>query len=332
MKGQQRLLRPIVAGLLLLPSVLSAAQAPTGGLRIVSPPNGTIVEPGQPFTVIVEPVAGITPVAIALVSPSIFTFTQHPPFTFAVAFPIDAPLGPEVVVATGKDTKERDLRAELTLQVETARPVSSIQVRSRTVRRPASVSLIRGLMEERLSVDGTFIDGTTRDISKSREIQYISGNPQVATVTPDGLVKAVGEGTTTMTVTYKGQSTTVPVKVEFERRSIKIDVLPGTFPNRINVDSQGVIPVAILTIQGFDATRVDPLSVRFGPNGAAEVHGRGHVEDVDSDGVLDMMFHFSQPDTGIHCLLRQAVLTGVTIDGVLIRGVDSVLPQGKLCG
>ena len=46
----------------------------------------------------------------------------------------------------------------------------------------------------------------------------------------------------------------------------------------------GLIPVAILTRGDFDATRVDALSVRFGPGQVAEAHGRGHVEDVDGDG------------------------------------------------
>jgi len=45
---------------------------------------------------------------------------------------------------------------------------------------------------------------------------------------------------------------------------VEIDIKPGSYPNSINPNSNGVIPVAILTTPSFDATTVDPLSVKFG--------------------------------------------------------------------
>jgi hypothetical protein len=50
--------------------------------------------------------------------------------------------------------------------------------------------------------------------------------------------------------------------------NFEIDIKPGSFPNSINPRSKGVIPVAILTTDTFDATTVDPLSVTFGPDEA----------------------------------------------------------------
>jgi hypothetical protein len=61
---------------------------------------------------------------------------------------------------------------------------------------------------------------------------------------------------------------------------VTIDIEPGTFPNTINPHSRGVVAVAILTTDTFDATTVDSLSVQFGPNGARAVYGHGHLEDV----------------------------------------------------
>ena len=82
---------------------------------------------------------------------------------------------------------------------------------------------------------------------------------------------------------------------------VAIDIKPGGDPNSINPRSKGVIPVAILTAETFDAGTVDPSTVEFGPNGATEAHGQGHLEDVDGDGDLDLVLHFRTQATGFQC-------------------------------
>lgn len=109
---------------------------------------------------------------------------------------------------------------------------------------------------------------------------------------------------------------------------VDIDVKPGSDPNSINPRSRGVIPVAILTTSDFDATTVDPLSVRFGPSGATETHGRGHIEDIDGDGDDDMLLHFRTEETGIQCGDTSVSLTGQTSDATLIEGSDSIVTVG----
>ena len=110
--------------------------------------------------------------------------------------------------------------------------------------------------------------------------------------------------------------------------TVAIDIKPGSFPNSINPRSKGVIPVAILTTDSFDATNVDPLTVVFGPNGAVEAHGRGHIEDADGDGDLDLVLHFRTQETGIQCGDTAASLTGETFGGQLIEGSDSISTVG----
>ncbi len=109
---------------------------------------------------------------------------------------------------------------------------------------------------------------------------------------------------------------------------VKIDIKPGSFPNEINPSSQGVIPVAILTTPTFDATTVNPLTVLFGPAGATEAHGRGHIEDVDGDGNLDMVLHFRTQETGIACGQNWATLNGQTIGGQPFSAFDSIRVLG----
>ena len=110
---------------------------------------------------------------------------------------------------------------------------------------------------------------------------------------------------------------------------VTIDIKPGSDPNSINPKSKGVIPVAILTTDDFDATTVDPLSVKFGPGEAEEAHGKGHIEDVDNDGDSDLVLHFKTQETGIQSGDIEASLTGETFGGQAIAGTDAIRTVGK---
>ena len=110
---------------------------------------------------------------------------------------------------------------------------------------------------------------------------------------------------------------------------VGIDIKPGSYPNSINPDSQGVIPVAILTTSTeagepvtFDASTVVAQTVRFGPAEAAAAQWA--LEDVDDDGDVDMILHFRTQETGIVAGTTEAILTGETIEGENIIGTDSV--------
>lgn len=133
--------------------------------------------------------------------------------------------------------------------------------------------------------------------------------------------------------TYKANdgtadSNVVTVSLMVTSILVDIDIKPGSDSNRINPKKKGIIRVAILTTDTFDATQVDPLSVEFGPNGATEIHGRGHVKDADRDGDRDLLLHFNTQDTGIECGDTSATLTGVTLDGQAIKGTDSITTVG----
>jgi len=109
---------------------------------------------------------------------------------------------------------------------------------------------------------------------------------------------------------------------------VRIDIKPGRGPNSIYPDSKGVIAVAILTTDVFDATTVDLLSVKFGPSGATVARGEGHFEDVDKDGDTDIVLHFKTQETGITCGDTSASVTGETSDGKPIEGSDFINTVG----
>jgi hypothetical protein len=108
---------------------------------------------------------------------------------------------------------------------------------------------------------------------------------------------------------------------------VTIDIKPGSDPNSINPKSKGVIPVAVLGSMDFDATQVYPAKVTFGPHEAIPAHN-GHVEDVDDDGYMDMMFHFKTEETGIVCGDTEATLMGETFGGIQLTGIDTLKTVG----
>jgi hypothetical protein len=109
-----------------------------------------------------------------------------------------------------------------------------------------------------------------------------------------------------------------------------IDVKPGSDTNPINCKSMnGVIPVAILTTDCFDAMDVDHTTVRFGPDEAMEAHSnehgiKRHEEDVDCDGDMDLVFHFRGYETGIACGDTIVTLTGELYSGETFEATDVI--------
>lgn len=115
----------------------------------------------------------------------------------------------------------------------------------------------------------------------------------------------------------------VPIYLEppvVSEEEVEIDIKPGSYPNSINLKSNGVVPVAVLTTMDFDASIVDPATVEFA--GASPL--RWAMCDVDEDGDDDMIFHFKTQELNLDENSTEAELTGKTNGGDDITGTDDV--------
>lgn len=99
---------------------------------------------------------------------------------------------------------------------------------------------------------------------------------------------------------------------------VEIDIKPGSSPNPINPGSKGLIPVAILTTDEFDAADVDPGTVTLaGANVAARGKGKklmARLEDVDGDGDFDLMLQVDTQSEGAVWTNGEVILTGKTYE------------------
>lgn len=115
---------------------------------------------------------------------------------------------------------------------------------------------------------------------------------------------------------------------------VNIDIQPGSYPNAINLDSEGVIPVAVFSTADFDATRIDPLSATLAGATIKPV-GKGnkllfHLQDLSGDGLLDFVCQFLVEQFLVRPGESTAVFEATTSEGLRIRGEDTVKLLGNM--
>ena len=110
--------------------------------------------------------------------------------------------------------------------------------------------------------------------------------------------------------------------------SVDIDIKPGSEPNCFNNDGHGVIPVAILGSEFFDATNIDPETVRLDGQTVKAVgksnKALAHIEDSNGDGINDMVVQIEDDDGVYDEGSSIGTITGETYDGVKFQGTDSL--------
>ena len=106
---------------------------------------------------------------------------------------------------------------------------------------------------------------------------------------------------------------------------IPIDIRPNNPQNPINLRSRGVVKVAILSFDRFHATEtVVRDGITFGLTGAEASPISCEEDDLNDDGLQDLVCRFHISDMGLDEDSEHAVLLAYTKNGTSIGGVDSV--------
>jgi PKD repeat protein len=192
---------------------------------------------------------------------------------------------------------------------------------------------------------GTFEDPGVEDYPWTWVIDWDDGqtdvgttNDQDAPITATHRVCTAGDYTVTLTVTDKDGgvgSDALILTVPF--LMVDIVVEPGENANPLNLKRGGVGPVAIFSTLDFDASEIDPASLRMGdvdsPSIPAAVRGNGAIqaelEDVDGDGLLDLVVQFPIPDLVASGEVDEYT-TEVSVEGYLYDACTNIKGVGHV--
>ncbi len=124
--------------------------------------------------------------------------------------------------------------------------------------------------------------------------------------------------------------------VETLKQIVEIDIKPGNEQNNVNICAQGVLPVAILSSESFDATEeVDPATIGLA---GASVKTVGKDErpltqnrDANKDGITDLVVKILIEELHLEGGDTEAELTGRTFEGKPIEGTGAVTVKQTMC-
>jgi len=114
---------------------------------------------------------------------------------------------------------------------------------------------------------------------------------------------------------------------------VDIDVKPGSDPNSVNVNTRGVLPVAILGGPDLDVEEIDISSVAGVTTSVdfaiadlwVALPLRCSVGDVNDDGILDLNCKFSKNELMLDCWTSGLIVSGL-LDGTPFIGSDTIRP------
>lgn len=264
----------------------SAQQAPSTkpSISIVSPVDGTVVQPGEILHIDVSVPSDKQVRGMTIISPLGMSneVRESLPWSFTLTIPKDDSvggggplLGKHPVYAHANLVGPRsDAGIDAIIIVDVERPDMPIQLWTQNSRiLPEAFG-----EEERIIVVGIFSDGSELELNESSCLSFASSDENVAAVASDGKVTAVGPGHAMITAIYRRGDDRVqlPIPVNFSPPAMNVE------PRLLDFGEQQVgTPSAPLQVT-LTNTMHGPMKI-YNP----EIHGEfSEADDCDSSSPL----------------------------------------------
>lgn len=184
----------------LLAFSLRLAGQTQSALQITSPPDESVVKPGQTVTVSVKSPTNITFKQVFVIGEQPLpttTIATSAPAEFSILIPAGTRPGRYLLTAWGTTTaNQMQGSAPITIDVERADLPTSLSANRTRISFPSQGHTMP------LRISGTFADESVVDLTLSSNLVYASSNSTVATVDKNGVVTAIAEGNASITATY----------------------------------------------------------------------------------------------------------------------------------
>lgn len=109
--------------------------------------------------------------------------------------------------------------------------------------------------------------------------------------------------------------------------TVDVDVHPEDDTNQVSLRSKGRTVFALLGSASFDPTTVDPATVAAGPNGASLTKSP-NFEDVDGDGVVDLVGQVGTADLGLDADDTELCVRAAIDSSGEVGGCDTIRTTG----
>ncbi len=181
------------------------------GIKFSTPANGTVIQTGSKINVAVELKGGIKlkDYLMIMAPGNEAVKLYNPPYATTFNVPVDA-YGDFAISALGGGVDGNLYSDTIKLSVDNKATLQKIDVS------PLSLFLNLGMPPMQISVNGTYSDGTIRDLSKAVQgTKYASGNEKILSVDENGLVTPKSTGVAFVGVTpITGKQIDVRVEID----------------------------------------------------------------------------------------------------------------------
>jgi hypothetical protein len=116
------------------------------------------------------------------------------------------------------------------------------------------------------------------------------------------------------------------IDCEFEP-DFRIDIKPGSSDNPVSRTNTGAIPVAIFSGDNASVSDIDVATLRLGklsPRTNSKQQAQCSFQDVDADGVTDLVCQFGNDPTNWAAGQTEAILTGKLKNGGSVLAIDTI--------